>query len=72
MNFAIVENGTVVNMVVGPLPDGMDGIPVEDRPVAIGGHYSNGVFTQNGEIVMTDAERISVLQARIAELEAQT
>ena len=72
MNYAIVENRTVVNMIVGPLPEGMDGIPVEGRPVAIGDHYSEGVFTQNGEIVMTDAERISVLQARIAELEAQT
>ncbi len=72
MNYAIVEDGTVVNMIVGPLPEGMDGIPVEDRPVAIGDHYSNGVFTQNGEIVMTDAERIVALQAHIAELEAQT
>ena len=72
MNYAIVENRTVVNIIVGPLPEGMNGIPVEDRQVAIGDHYSNGVFTQNGEIIMTDAERISALQARIAELEAQT
>ena len=72
MDYAIIEADVVVNIIVGPLPEGMDGIPVEDRPVAIGDHYSEGVFTQNGEIVMTDAERISVLQARSAELEAQT
>lgn len=72
MNYAIMESETVVNMIVGPLPEGMDGIPVEDRPVAIGDHYAEGVFTQNGEIVMTDAERILALEARIAELEAQT
>ena len=72
MNYAIIENGMVVNIIVGPLPEGMDGIPIEGRPVAIGDRYSDGVFTQNGEIVMTDAERILALETRIAELEAQT
>lgn len=71
MQYAIVENGLVVNITIG-IPEGIHGVLVDDRPVSIGDNYVDGVFTQNGEIVMTDAERISVLQARIAELEAQT
>ena len=69
MDYAIMENGIVVNRIVGPLPDGMEGIPVGDRPVAIGDAYSDGVFRRDGEPVLTDAERIAALEARIAELE---
>ena len=72
MIYAIIEKGVVINTIVGPLPDGMDGIPLNDCPVAIGDSYSNGVFTRDGEVVMTDAERIAALKARIAELESQT
>lgn len=69
MNIAIVKNGVVVNVIVGPLPDGMDGVLLPDRPVAIGDSYTDGVFTRNGEPVLTPAERIAALEAALAEIE---
>lgn len=48
MNYAIIENGIVVNIIVGPLPEGMEGVALGDRPVAIGDSYADGVFTRNG------------------------
>lgn len=71
MNYAIIENGIVVNVIVG-LPENLDGVQLNERPVAIGDLYEDGVFVRDGEPVLTDAERISALEARIAELEAQT
>ena len=71
MNVAIVVEGVVTNIIVGPLPEDVEGIPVADRPVAIGDAYTDGVFLRNGEPVLTDAERIAALEARIAELEGQ-
>jgi hypothetical protein len=70
MNFAIIENGVVANVIVGPLPDGMEGVVLGDRPVAIGDGYAGGVFTRNGEAVLTDAERIAELEAQNTQLEA--
>jgi hypothetical protein len=70
-DFAMIENGIVSNVIVGPLPDGMEGIPLFDRPVAIGDAYTDGVFLRDGELVLTDAERIATLEARVAELEAK-
>ena len=71
MNYAIIENGAVANIIVGPLPDGMEGVALFDRPVAIGDTFADSVFLRNGEPVLTDVERIAALEARIAELEAQ-
>lgn len=71
MNYAIIENGAVTNIIVGPLPDGMEGVALFDRPVAIGDTFADSVFLRNGEPVLTDVERIAALEARIAELEAQ-
>lgn len=70
MNFAIIENGVVVNIIVGPLPNGMDGVALGDRPVAIGDSYTDGVFMRDGEIVLTDAEKIAELEAQNAQLSA--
>ena len=72
MNYAILENGIVANVIVGPLPDGMEGVALFDRPVAIGDTFSDGMFLRNGEPVLTDAERIAALEARIALLKAQS
>ena len=70
MNYAIIDGGVVVNIIVGPLPDGMEGVDVSDRPVSIGDQYSDGVFTSSGEAVLTDAEYIAQLEAENAEYEA--
>ena len=71
MNYAIIENETVVNLIVGPLPDGIEGIALNDRPVAIGDEYTNGVFLRNGEPVLTEAERIAALEQQILALQEQ-
>ena len=71
MNYAMIENGVVVNVIVGPLPEGMEGVALNDRPVAIGDSYTDGVFTRNGELVLTPAERISALEAQILLLQSQ-
>ncbi len=71
MNYAIVENGLVINIIVGPLPFGMDGISISDRPVAIGDAYENGFFLRDGVVVLTDSERIQALEAEILALQQQ-
>ncbi len=71
MNYASIENGVVTNVLVGPLPEGMEGVALGDRPVAIGDAYADGVFTRGGEPVLTPEERIAELEAQIVELEAQ-
>ena len=71
MDYAIIESGVVVNVIVGPLPDGMDGVALGDRPVAIGDSYADGVFTRNGEPVLTPAERIAALETQVSELKTQ-
>lgn len=70
MNYAIVEEGAVKNVIVGPLPDEMDGIALNNRPVAIGDAYTDGGFTRSGETVLTPAEQIAALEERNAQLEA--
>lgn len=71
MNYAILEDGVVTNIVVGPLPEGIDGVTLNGRPVTIGDVLADGMFLRNGDPVLTDAERIAKLEARVAELEAK-
>lgn len=70
-DYAIIENGIVANVIVGPLPDGMEGVALNGRPVVIGDAYLDGVFRRNGEPVLTDAERIVALTEEINRLHAQ-
>lgn len=68
MDYAIVENGVVVNIIVG-LPQGMDGVAIGDRLVAIGDSYQDGVFARDGTVIKTNLERIAELEAALAEIE---
>ena len=70
-DYAIIENGTVTNVIVGPLPDGIEGVALNGRPVAIEDAYADGVFLRNGEPVLTEVERIHELTAEIERLQAQ-
>ena len=70
-DYAIIENGIVTNVIVGPLPDGIEGVALNGRPVAIGDAYTDGVFLRNGEPVLTEVERIHELTAEIERLQAQ-
>ena len=72
MNYAIIENGTVTNIIVGPLPDGMDGVALFDRPVAIGDRYENGEFVKLTPLPEPSIEdQIASLEMRLAALKAQ-
>lgn len=73
MIYAIIDNGVVVNTIVGPLPEGINGMPVHDVPVGIGDAYSNGIFLHDGTRILTPLESaediIAELDAAILELE---
>ena len=75
MNYALVEaDGQVSNIIwlcSANRDDFSNAICVANRPVAIGDVYADGVFTHEGEVVLTYPEQIAALSARIAELETQ-
>ena len=70
MNYAMIENGLVTNLIwlhPGNAADFPNAVPLGDRPVGIGDSYQNGVFSRDGEPVLTYAER---LEAEVAEYDA--
>ena len=75
MNYALIdENGTVDNIIwlcSANRSDFSNAICVANRPVAIGDVYAGGEFTRDGVVVLTYPEQITLLSARVAELEAQ-
>lgn len=74
MNYALIdETGTVSNIIwLCSLnrTDFPNAICVANRPVAIGDVYQDGVFTRDGEVVLTYPEQIAQLNERIWELES--
>ena len=59
VNYAVVENGVVTNVIwLCPSNAGefSNAVCVSDRPVAIGDGYADGVFTRDGEPVLTFEE----------------
>ena len=60
VNYALVENGAVTNVIwlcpsnAGEFPNA---VCVADRPVTVGDLYADGVFTRNGEPVLTESEQ---------------
>ncbi len=65
MNYAIIENGAVTNVIVlrpanaGEFPGA---VALHDRPVGIGDTYSEDKFWRDGEKVLTPAEEITTMQ----------
>lgn len=60
MNYAIVENGVVTNIIwlyPGNASDFSNALPLGDVPAGIGDTYSDGVFYRDGEKVLTAAEQ---------------
>lgn len=60
MNYALVENGVVVNVIyLHPMnaDDFPNAVPIGAIPVAIGDNYENGTFYRDGEKVLTAFER---------------
>lgn len=68
MNYAIIKNDIVVNVIVGPLPNGINGITFGDRPIAINDTYDGVNFYRNGEIVKTSSELLLEAQSIIINL----
>lgn len=59
MNYAVVENGTVTNIIwlyPGNASDFPDAVPCGDLPVAIGDTYDGEHFFRDGERVLTALE----------------
>ena len=65
MNYTIIENGVVGNVIVlrpanaGEFPGA---VALHDRPVGIGDTYSDGRFRRDGEEVLTADEEIAAMQ----------
>lgn len=74
MNYALVENGTVTNLIwlyPGNAGDFPAAVPCGDYPVAIGDAYADGVFYRNGERLLTPVEQAQeAAREAIAETEA--
>ena len=59
MNYAIIQNGVVVNMIViAPYNTSVfpDAVPVGDKPVGIGDEYRDGKFWRDGAEILSPAE----------------
>lgn len=77
MNYALVENGVVTNIIwlySGNAEDFPNAVPLEDRPARIGDAYANGVFSRNGVPVQTPLEEavslMSGAEQRMDQIEA--
>jgi len=73
MNFAIVENGVVTNVIwlsASNRGDFPNSVCIANRAVAIGDQYIDGVFLRDGVPVPAYIEQITALSNQIGELEA--
>lgn len=74
MNYALIENGVVTNIIwLSPsnLADFADAIAYGERPVQIGDEYINGAFYRGGEKVLTTGEsELAALRAQNADMAA--
>lgn len=60
MNYAIVENGIVINIIwLYPSTPFPNAVPCGDYPVAIGDTYENGRFYRNGELILSPLEEMT-------------
>ena len=73
MNFAIVEDGVVTNVIwlsASNRGDFLNSVCVANRAVAIGDQYIDGVFLRDGTPVPAYTEQIEAMSNQIGELEA--
>lgn len=79
MNYALVEDGVVVNIIyLAPenASDFPNAVPYGELGVGIGDTYENGTFYHNGQAVLSQLQQLieenAKMAARLAELEANT
>ena len=61
MNYALIENGVVKNIIwlyEGNAKDFPNAVPMKDRPVNIGDTWDGTDFYRNGEKVLTEADQM--------------
>lgn len=66
MNYAVIENGVVSNLIwLHPMnaSDFPEAVSVGDIPVQVGDTYADGVFYHDGEKVLTASERMQTEMA---------
>ncbi len=62
MNYALVENGVVANLIwldERNASDFPNAIKLGNLPVIIGDGYDEGVFVRDGEVIQTELEAMS-------------
>ena len=60
MNYALIENGVVVNVIViyeGNAAEFASAVPLQDVPVQIGDAYADGRFYRNGVPLYSQLEQ---------------
>lgn len=75
MNYALVENGVVTNLIwlyPGNAGDFPTAVPMGDVPAAIGDTYADGVFYRDGKPVETLAQRSQDMAEALALLGVET
>lgn len=61
MNYAIVENGVVTNIIwLYPDTPFENAVPYGDIPVHIGDTYSDGKFYRDGELLLSPLEEAKI------------
>lgn len=71
MNYALIENGVVTNLIwlhPGNAADFPNALPIGDVPAAIGDTYSGGAFWRDGVRVLSVAEQLAAARAALAEI----
>ena len=71
MNYALIENGAVTNLIwlhPGNAADFPNAVPIGDVPAAIGDTYADGAFWRGEERVLSIAEQLMAAQAALAEM----
>lgn len=71
MNYALIENGFVTNLIwlhPGNATDFPNAVPLGDVPAAIGDTYADGAFWRGGEHVLSLAEQIAEVQIELTEM----
>lgn len=69
MNYAIVENGVVVNVIClhdKNLSDFPDAVALNDVPAGIGDAYIDGVFYRDGVAILSPTEEARQMREALA------
>lgn len=72
MNYALIENGIVANVIwlyKGNASDFPEAVAINDLPVGIGDTYTDGKFFRNGQEIVTEAEERLLAELNAAYVE---